>query len=51
MRDLKFPFNGPAHEGHFKSIREAAKFYKVQANTISVWIRKSKPGFTYIEAT
>ena len=38
-------------EGHFKSIREAAKFYKVQANTISVWIRKSKPGFTYIEAT
>jgi transposase len=36
-------------DGHFKSISEAAKFYKVQANTISIWIRKSKPDFTYVE--
>ncbi len=36
-------------DGQFKSVRDAAKFYKVQSATISAWISKSKPGFTYVE--
>jgi transposase len=37
--------------GQFRSLREASKFYKVQANTIATWIKKSKPGFFYSGAT
>ena len=36
--------------GQFKSLREAAKFYKVQATTIATWIKKSKPGFYFSDS-
>lgn len=35
--------------GQFRSIRDASKFHRVQANTIANWIKNSKPGFYYSE--